>query len=118
MTDMATKIKAEIKEMILAAAGQAVASGAFSAVPLPGFNIESPADRAHGDFAVNAAMVWAKALRRAPRAIAETLLQNMQPNPLVTKVEIAGPGFINFYLSNAYYAGVQRRQQLRPQQLR
>lgn len=106
MTDMATKIKAEIKEMILAAAGQAVASGAFSAAPLPGFNIESPADRAHGDFAVNAAMVWAKALHRAPRAIAETLLQNMQPNPLVTKVEIAGPGFINFYLSNAYYAGV------------
>lgn len=106
MTDMATKIKAEIKELILAAAGQAVASGAFSAVPLPGFNIESPADRAHGDFAVNAAMVWAKALHRAPRAIAETLLQNMQPNPLVTKVEIAGPGFINFYLSNAYYAGV------------
>ena len=106
MTDMATKIKADIKDMILAAAGQAVASGAFSAVPLPGFNIESPADRAHGDFAVNAAMVWAKALRRAPRAIAETLLQNMQPNPLVTKVEIAGPGFINFYLSNAYYAGV------------
>lgn len=106
MTDMATKIKAEIKEMILAAAGQAVASGAFSAEPLPRFNIESPADRAHGDFAVNAAMVWAKALHRAPRAIAETLLQNMQPNPLVTKVEIAGPGFINFYLSNAYYAGV------------
>lgn len=106
MTDMATKIKAEIKEMILAAAGQAVASGAFSAVPLPGFNIESPADRAYGDFAVNAAMVWAKTLHRAPRAIAETLLQNMQPNPLVTKVEIAGPGFINFYLSNAYYAGV------------
>lgn len=106
MTDMATKIKAEIKEMILAAAGQAVASGAFSAAPLPGFNIESPADRAHGDFAVNAAMVWAKALHQAPRAIAETLLQNMQPNPLVTKVEIAGPGFINFYLSNAYYAGV------------
>lgn len=105
MTDMATKIKAEIKEMILAAAGQAVASGAFSAAPLPGFNIESPADRAHGDFAVNAAMVWAKALHQAPRAIAETLLQNMQPNPLVTKVEIAGPGFINFYLSNAYYAG-------------
>lgn len=106
MTDMATKIKAEIKEMILAAAGKAVASGQFAADPLPGFTIESPADRAHGDFAVNAAMVWARALHMAPRAIAEVLLQGMEPNSLITKVEIAGPGFINFYLSNAYYAAV------------
>ena len=69
------------------------------AKPLPDFTVEIPADRAHGDFAANIAMVCARPLRMPPRKIAE-LIQSaliLDDSPF-DKVEIAGPGFMNFYL--------------------
>ena len=64
---------AEARSLILDALGRLVADGTFSAEPIPAFNIEIPADRAHGDFASNVAMVSAKALHMAPRKIAEAI---------------------------------------------
>ena len=77
----------------MASAGKAVANGDFPSEALPDFAIEVPADRNHGDFAVNAAMVWARALKKAPRVIAETLVNNMEKNSYIERAEIAGPGF-------------------------
>ena len=75
MSKLAANVENQIKEIIMAAAGKAVADGAFPAQPLPAFTVEVPADSAHGDYAVNAAMVWAKTLKCAPRKIAETIAE-------------------------------------------
>src|SRR5215217_7605798 len=61
--------------------------------------VEPPRDPSHGDLATNAAMVLAKEARMNPRALAELLVADLQDDPRVTKVEIAGPGFINIRLA-------------------
>lgn len=63
--------------------------------------VELTRDKSHGDVASNVAMTLAKPLRQAPRAIAEKIIAALPTSPLVNKVEIAGPGFINFYLNNS-----------------
>jgi arginyl-tRNA synthetase len=66
-------------------------------------NLERTRDRKHGDFASNLAMVLCKVARSKPRDLAEKLVSALPESEQVTKVEIAGPGFINFYLSPAAY---------------
>jgi arginyl-tRNA synthetase len=61
--------------------------------------VEPPRDPSHGDLATNAAMVLAKEARMNPRALAELLVADLQDDPRVIKVEIAGPGFINIRLA-------------------
>lgn len=91
------------------AMGRLVADGVFPAEPLPAFNIEIPADRAHGDFASNVAMASAKALHMAPRKIAEEIVGALTlEGSSFEKTEIAGPGFLNFYLSQKWYSRVVR----------
>ena len=65
--------------------------------------IERTRDPSHGDFATNAAMQLARIAKRKPRELAEALVAALPANELVAKVEIAGPGFINFHLSPAAY---------------
>ena len=60
--------------------------------------VEPPRDTAHGDLATNAAMVLAKAANTNPRALAEIIKRELQAIPMVTSVEVAGPGFINIRL--------------------
>lgn len=100
MSKILGEAKKQIKAELLSAA-----RAAFSRDDLPDFAIETPANREHGDFAVNAAMVWARELHAAPRAIAEKLLSQADFGKTYTeKCEIAGPGFINFFLSDRFYA--------------
>ncbi len=61
--------------------------------------LEVPKDKQHGDFACNVAMVLAKPLRLAPRKIAEEITKHLDSGADIEKVEVAGAGFINFYLS-------------------
>jgi len=61
--------------------------------------VEPPRDPSHGDLATNAAMVLAREARMNPRALAELLVSDLQDDPRVTKVEVAGPGFINLKLA-------------------
>ncbi len=68
--------------------------------------VERTRDRAHGDFASNLAMTLAKVAKRKPRDIAEAIVAALPADTSVTKVDIAGPGFINFHLSRAAYHGV------------
>ncbi len=63
-------------------------------------HLEVPKDKQHGDFACNIAMLLAKAQRKPPRAIAEAIAENITLSGEIEKIEVAGAGFINFYLSN------------------
>ena len=99
----------QVRNLILEALGRLVADSSVPAEALPDFTVEIPADRAHGDFAANIAMVCAKPLRMPPRKIAE-LIQSaliLDGSPF-DKVEIAGPGFMNFYLGQRWYEDVVR----------
>jgi arginyl-tRNA synthetase len=69
--------------------------------------LERPRDPTHGDLATNLALALAKMLGEKPRAIAERLVANLElPSGLIQKTEIAGPGFINFFLAGEQVVGV------------
>ncbi len=107
MSLIVNSTKRQIKDIIISAAQKAMADGVLPATELTDFTIESPASREHGDYAVNAALVWARAFKSAPRKIAETIMENADfSGSYVAKHEIAGPGFINFYLNDQYYADI------------
>jgi arginyl-tRNA synthetase len=77
---------------------------AGAAVDLPiESTVERTRDASHGDFASNIAMRLAKPARKSPRDIAARIVESLGDNPDIEKVEIAGPGFINFHLSRAAY---------------
>ncbi|MGA1862567.1 arginine--tRNA ligase [Deferribacter thermophilus] len=67
------------------------------------FIVEVPKDSSNGDFATNVAMKLAKILKKNPREIASNLVENIKKGDLIEKIEIAGPGFINFFINNKYY---------------
>ncbi len=69
----------------------------------PTVAIERTRDAAHGDFATNIALQLAKPARRNPRQLAQVIVDALAPSDLISKVEIAGPGFINFHLSAEAY---------------
>ncbi len=98
-----------LRERIAAAVAAAVAAGELPEAPLPDFAVEIPADRAHGDLAVNVAMVSARAFRKAPRQIADAILAHIDlDGTYFEKAEVAGPGFMNFFLAPAYYSAIVR----------
>jgi arginyl-tRNA synthetase len=66
---------------------------------MPVFQIEATKDKQHGDFACNIALVLAKSLQCKPRQVAERIVQALPASTKIEKVEVAGPGFINFFLS-------------------
>jgi arginyl-tRNA synthetase len=88
---------------------QQLLDDAGCAEPLPDYALETPRGEGHGDFACNAAMLLARPLREKPRAIAERLAAAIGERlPLVERVEVAGPGFVNLWLSDASWRGVVR----------
>ncbi|HQR51289.1 MAG TPA: arginine--tRNA ligase [Methylophilaceae bacterium] len=70
--------------------------------------LERPKSAEHGDFATNLAMTLARTLKQNPRAIAQSLITALPASPYVARTEIAGAGFINFFLNPAAKAGVVR----------
>jgi arginyl-tRNA synthetase len=72
-------------------------------IPRPSLDIERTRDAAHGDFATNIALRLAKPARCNPRQLAQAIVDALAPSDLISKVEIAGPGFINFHLSAEAY---------------
>ena len=80
------------------------ADGSLSSGVIPTIIMEQPAHAEHGDFATNAAMLLAKAEKKAPRVVAEVLVRHLQESAeICSKVEVAGPGFINFYINDAVW---------------
>ncbi|MCC6706240.1 MAG: arginine--tRNA ligase, partial [Gammaproteobacteria bacterium] len=74
-------------------------AGTLADAAIPEYQIETPKLEAHGDFSTNVAMLLAKANRRAPRELANELAAALAALPLFSRVEVAGPGFINFVLA-------------------
>lgn len=99
-----------MKSQLQALLEQALASLSSSLgreVPLPAsLQIDAAKDPRHGDFATNLALVAAKALGQPPRAVAEALLKHLPASSLIAKAEIAGPGFINFFLAAGAFQSV------------
>lgn len=73
--------------------------GAISADLLKNIRVDRTKERSHGDFATNIAMMLAKPLKQNPRQIAQSLIDNLPKDDHISKVEIAGPGFINFFVN-------------------
>ncbi len=103
--NMQEKMKEKIASAVAAACRAAMEAGEL---PVPEtvpdleslIRLEVPKDKQHGDFACNAAMVLAKNLRTAPRKIADAIAARIEPDGDILKVEVAGAGFINFYLTS------------------
>ena len=107
MSDLIKKASTQLREMIMDAIGVLVAEQAVPAVPMPDFTIEIPADKSHGDFAANTAMVCAKAFKMPPRKIAELITEKVQmEGTMFEKTEVAGPGFMNFFLGRKWFSEV------------
>ena len=90
---------ADMLGRVLAANNALIAEGALpQGIDLTRIVVEPPRDASHGDMATNAAMVLAKDAGKKPRDLAEVLAAKLRADPIITKVDIAGPGFINLTL--------------------
>ena len=98
----------EARALLTAAAKAAMADGTLPEAELPAFIVEIPADVKNGDIASNLAMAGARTWRKAPKMIADALLAHLPSieNSVFSKVEVAGPGFINLFLAQSFWAGV------------
>lgn len=107
MSKIVSETEKTLNNMIISAIDKAVSTGALPDAEKPEFIIEKPADKKNGDFSTNAAMAGARSYHKAPRMIAEAIVSNMDfEGTLIDRAEIAGPGFINFYLSDRYYSKI------------
>lgn len=107
MSIIVSDAKKQIEVIIEKAAAAAISGGLLPEAELTAYKIEATKNRDHGDYAVNAAMVWSKLLRNAPRKIAEILESKFDfSGSYIARCEIAGPGFINFFLADKYYADI------------
>ncbi|MBL5768566.1 arginine--tRNA ligase [Bacillus sporothermodurans] len=89
-------IKNEIKNAVLK-------DGLAEEEQIPAIILETPKDKSHGDYATNTAMQLARIAKKAPRMIAEEIVSHFDTSKAsIEKIEIAGPGFINFYMNNSY----------------
>lgn len=100
-------MKSAVHEWILKAARKAHAAGALPSDLFPAVEVDEPKSETHGDFATNFAMLAAKTLKMAPRNIAQALVDHMEdPEGRLVRVEIAGPGFLNFFLAPSAWSPV------------
>ena len=107
MANLIQSAKAQVSQLTAQAYEAAVAAGVLPAgVELKG-SVEIPKDPQNGDYASSVAMAGAKAMKMAPRAIAQALVDHMDlAGTIFSSVEIAGPGFLNFRLGHKWYGDV------------
>lgn len=107
MSKIVKKTEIELKNIIEQAVKKAVSNGALPVAEMPQFNIEKPANKDNGDYSTNVAMAGARAFKKAPRMIAEAIVSCIDlDGTAFDRVEIAGPGFMNFFLSQQFYSNV------------
>lgn len=93
---MQNKLKQEIKDAVLKA-------NLAAEEQIPDVILEVPKEKSHGDYSTNMAMQLARVAKKAPRQIAEALIENFDSTKAsIKKIEMAGPGFINFHMDNSY----------------
>jgi arginyl-tRNA synthetase len=97
-------LKKTIRDLITASAARAREAGRLAFESLPAFEVEAPKHAEHGDLATNLALVLASQAKRPPRQVAATIIDHLAaPAGMLQKVEMAGPGFINFFIADAYW---------------
>ncbi len=107
MINMIENAKKQAAELAMGAYRAAVADGTLPEAEVKTAPVEIPKDTANGDFTTTFALAASKALRQAPRNIAQALLDHRDlTGSYFASAEIAGPGFLNFRLNDSWYAGV------------
>lgn len=107
MSKLVKETQDKLNEIIIAAVKSATAKGELPESNMPSFIIEKPSDKKNGDFSTNIAMAGARCYHKAPKMIAESIVNSLDfDGTLIDRAEIAGPGFINFYLSDDYYSRI------------
>lgn len=100
---------AEVETRVRTALEALKSEGALPAdLPLPDFEAEPPRDASHGDIAVNAALVLAKAAKMKPRDIAEALKAKLEAHSDIAKIDVAGPGFLNITFKEGVWQDLVR----------
>src|SRR5699024_9046035 len=100
LAEIEIELKQELKRAIMTAA-------LAEEEEIPEINLEKPKEKTHGDFAANIAMQLAKIAKKAPRQIAEDIVAHLDTEKAkVAKVEIAGPGFINFFMKQDFLTDI------------
>ncbi|HUV50684.1 MAG TPA: arginine--tRNA ligase [Anaerolineae bacterium] len=103
-------MKQKIKNLILKAALNAHEKGDLPSSEFPDVEVDAPRIESHGDFSTNIAMVMASVQKMQPKRIAEAIIKNIDdPKKVIAKTEIAGPGFINFFINSLSWHPVLRR---------
>ena len=102
-------MKTQIAGLLNAAIEGLKAEGGLPHDVFVAVEVDHTRSKEHGDFASNVALALAKAARVKPRDLAQKIVAALPASPLVEKVEIAGPGFINFFLKNNAYQQVIAR---------
>ena len=95
-------IEKELRALVREAITHAHAAGELHSGESPIFDVTQPQRREHGDWSTNVAFVLTKQERKPPEVVAKTIIEHLPPRDWVRNVEIAGKGFINFHLSNAW----------------
>jgi arginyl-tRNA synthetase len=97
-------VKKGVNEIIMRALARAQERGELAEGALPPLIVEYPKDERHGDYTTNVAMTMASQTGKPPRTIAETIVRFIEDaEGIIERVEVAGPGFINFFLKEAYW---------------
>ena len=98
------RLKKKLRELIIQAVETSRDAGELTFDTLPAFEVEAPKQAEHGDLASNIALVLAKQTKMAPRKVVEILVRRLAaPAGMLSKVEIAGPGFLNFFIADAFW---------------
>jgi arginyl-tRNA synthetase len=102
-------VKKGLTEIIMRAVVRGQEQGGLPQCALPPLVMEYPREERHGDYATNMAMAMASQIEKPPRAIAEAIVKYLEDTEgIIERVEVAGPGFINFFLKKAYWQRLLR----------
>ena len=97
-------MQSHLRALLAQAIEKTAKGGELNSTELPPLLLEPPKQREFGDLATNVAMLWAKSAKKPPRGIAELILKNIDdPEGILARKEIAGPGFLNFAFSPKFY---------------
>jgi arginyl-tRNA synthetase len=97
-------MRSHLKQLLTQAIEKTAKGGELNSTELPPLFLEPPKQREFGDLTTNVAMVWAQKAKKPPRLIAEAILKNLDdPEGILARQEIAGPGFLNFSFSSKFY---------------
>ena len=97
-------MRSHLRELLSRAIEKTAKGGELNTTELPPLLLDPPKQAEFGDLATNVAMLWAKKAKKPPRAIAEAILKNLEdPEGILSRKEIAPPGFLNFTFAPKFY---------------